>query len=1164
MGKNPTYDEMKQEIQNLRQIDQELAQTKMQLEDLLDASPAVVYRCQPGGDYPATFISKNIRRQLGYEPEEFTDDPKFWAEHIHPEDRHTVFDGLRHSFKKGQHSHEYRFMHKDGTYRWMRDELRLVYDADGRPLDIVGNWIDITERKLTEAAFHETESRYRLLVETHDAPIVVLDKEGVFLAVNPIGASNFGLEVTDVLGRSIRDLFPNKADVLFERHKGIIDSGEGDTFEDVFHFPDGERWYLSKVQPAKDRNGTIYGVMLISHDITDRKRIEEALREERNFSDTLLQSSPTFFVAVGATGETLMMNETMLNGLGYEKDEVLGSNYLETFVPDDDRELLFNVFNNLEDLNEVVQNESHVITKDGRELFLEWHTRPMQGGNRELDYVFSVGIDITERKQAQEELRESEERFRGVFEGSLDAILLSDPESGEVIDANPAAEELLLRPREEIIGLQRTKLHPTHLKSSVEQMLSRQALEEEMERPVEISVLGSDGRETSVEILAHIIQIDGVPVFYETLRDISERKRIEGVLEESEQRYRLVAESIYDIIWTSDMDLRFNYVSPSVERFIGHTPEELVGKTIIEHLTPSSSEAATEMFLNAFAAEDSRVSDSSKSRTMELQRLHKNGSVVWGELSFTFLRDTKGRLAGILGVTRDITERKEAERVLKASEEKYRRLVQDSIDAIVIVKGLHIRLVNQAALRMWGCQTEEEMVGRPFTDFVGPEYRKLMEERGEARKRGQDIPDRYEFKGVRKGGYEFQAELLVRNIMYEGEVARQGVIRDITESKRHEEELMKIERLESLGILAGGIAHDFNNIMTPILSNISMARMYGELDSEVDEMLTDAEKATLRAKNLTQQLLTFSKGGVPVKRLASVSKLLRESSKFALSGSNMRCQYSLPENLWAVEMDEGQIGQVVHNAVINADQASPAGGTIRIGAENVVIGDKDSLPLEGGKYVRISVADSGIGIPENHLSHIFDPFYTTKVKGSGLGLSTSFTIIRQHEGNIQVESEVGVGTTFDIYLPASEEPLEIQEKRREKEKAGQGRILLVDDEEAVRTSVGKLLKRLGYEVGFAEDGAEGTRVYEEAMKAKRPFDLVIMDLTMPGGLAGQQAVEKLKKIDPGIKVIVSSGYSEDPVLSNFQDFGFSDVLVKPYKADDLAEVIHRVLAEVKG
>jgi CheY-like chemotaxis protein len=359
--------------------------------------------------------------------------------------------------------------------------------------------------------------------------------------------------------------------------------------------------------------------------------------------------------------------------------------------------------------------------------------------------------------------------------------------------------------------------------------------------------------------------------------------------------------------------------------------------------------------------------------------------------------------------------------------------------------------------------------------------------------------------------------------------------------------------------LAGGIAHDFNNILTSILANISMVRMFGDLKEDISEMITDAETATVRARGLTQQLLAFSKGGAPVKKPTSVAALVKDTAEFSLSGSNVVCEFSIADDLWVVEVDEGQIGQVIHNVVVNADQAMPTGGTIKIGAENVTVGKKTPLPLKEGRYVRVSIADPGIGITEKYLSRIFDPFYTTKEKGSGLGLSTSFTIVNQHDGTITVDSEVGMGTTFHIFLPASEERLVVEKKERKKPKPGQGRILLVDDDESVRRSAGKILKRLGYQVKYAKDGAEGIRLYEKAMAEKQPFDIILMDLTIPGGMGGKEAIEKLLEIDPRAKAIVSSGYSDDRVLSNFEEYGFCGAVTKPYRIDDLAEVIDRAV-----
>jgi CheY-like chemotaxis protein len=286
--------------------------------------------------------------------------------------------------------------------------------------------------------------------------------------------------------------------------------------------------------------------------------------------------------------------------------------------------------------------------------------------------------------------------------------------------------------------------------------------------------------------------------------------------------------------------------------------------------------------------------------------------------------------------------------------------------------------------------------------------------------------------------------------------------------------------------------------------------------------------------------------------------------EFALSGSNVKCEglsNLVSKDLWQVEADEGQIGQVVHNLVINAIQAMPEGGLIKIGAKNVPPDEPKNIPLKRGKYVSISITDHGVGIPKRHLQRIFDPFFTTKQKGSGLGLTTSFTIVRNHEGHIGVDSEVGAGTTVTICLPASGQEPSSRERETAEPPGGRGRVLLIDDEEIIRKSAGEALRRLGYDVTVAEDGMVGTGLYEEALVRAEPFDLVLLDLTIPGGVGGEEAVQDLLRIDPGARVIASSGYSSDPVMANFGKYGFRDVIIKPYRIDDLGEVLHKVMKE---
>ncbi len=338
-----------------------------------------------------------------------------------------------------------------------------------------------------------------------------------------------------------------------------------------------------------------------------------------------------------------------------------------------------------------------------------------------------------------------------------------------------------------------------------------------------------------------------------------------------------------------------------------------------------------------------------------------------------------------------------------------------------------------------------------------------------------------------------------------------------------------------------------------------MAQMYGELEEDIEKMLADAEKASLRGKGLTQQLLTFAKGGEPIKRAVSIATLLKDTIDFALSGSNVRCEHDLPEDLWHVEADEGQIGQVIQNVILNADQAMPGGGVIQVRAENVTIPEHDPLPLEPGNHVKISIMDQGIGIPEEHLKKVFDPFFTTKQKGSGLGLSTSFSIVRRHNGALQVESRLGGGTKIHVYLPALPEGRAKRGATRDASYRGEERVLLIDDDETLRRSIGKALDRLGYHVEHACEGAEGIAAYQKARTSGRPIDVVVMDLTIPGGMGGKEAAQELLRIDPDAKLIVSSGYSTDPVMSNFRAHGFRAVISKPYRIEDLGETLRQVL-----
>lgn len=384
------------------------------------------------------------------------------------------------------------------------------------------------------------------------------------------------------------------------------------------------------------------------------------------------------------------------------------------------------------------------------------------------------------------------------------------------------------------------------------------------------------------------------------------------------------------------------------------------------------------------------------------------------------------------------------------------------------------------------------------------------------------------------------------------------VFRDITKQMITEQELLKVKKLESVGVLAGGIAHDFNNILSAILGNLNLSLLDPTLSDKTKRLLTDAEKASIRAKGLTQQLLTFAKGGEPVKETSSLSEVIIDSAKFILHGGNMVCDFAIPEDLWLADIDKSQISQVIQNIVLNASQASPEGGTISISCANVDSPGDEKAPLHpDSKYVKIQITDKGCGIPANIIERIFDPYFTTKPKGSGLGMTITHSIVTQHGGYITVKSRPNTDTTFYIYLPASNNMLPLPTRQPlPHPPINKIKILLMDDDEMVRNVLNEMLTMQGHEVVLTAEGKEAVAAYKNAVP---PFDLVIMDLTIPGGMGGKEAVQKILEIDRQAKVIVSSGYSNDPIMANYKEYGFSGAIIKPFQMRDLKELTNKVL-----
>lgn len=595
-------------------------------------------------------------------------------------------------------------------------------------------------------------------------------------------------------------------------------------------------------------------------------------------------------------------------------------------------------------------------------------------------------------------------------------------------------------------------------------------------------------------------------------------------LQESEANYRRLLETSVDAIVVAGRDNTVFFMNRAAEELFGARYEDMAGKPFF-------------ILLSGLGTKDVEIM--------------KDGGRAYAEART--VATTWGEEPALLAAFRETTERKRMEEELRESEQSFRALSENANDGIAIVTlqdNCRVIYANRRLAEMLG-YNHDELLRMYFSGIVDmtvcPEVKEALDS-------GQYWQMEIPLKT--SAGAHVPFEMAASKTLWHGQRAAILLVRGIAERKKREEELLKASKLDSLGTLAGGIAHDFNNLLTAIIGNLSVARLLSQNDARVAKPLIDADNAAHRAKDLTKQLLTFSKGGLPVKRATDLGAIIRESASFSVRGSNIKCELDIPVSLPAVEADEGQISQVIHNLVINADQAMPDGGIITISADMV----EGAAIGRQGAFLRIRVSDTGKGIEEANLAKVFDPYFTTKKEGSGLGLATVYSVVRNHDGFVEVASQSGEGTTFSIYLPVTgKAPEKRDDGRDEVFERGEGKILVMDDEEMVREAAATILEELGYEVEFAENGTEALAKYGQEMRAGRPFDAVIMDLTIPAGMGGKEAVRRLLEMDPDARVIVSSGYSNDDIMSDFTRFGFSAVIAKPYRISDLSRTVKGVV-----
>jgi len=628
-------------------------------------------------------------------------------------------------------------------------------------------------------------------------------------------------------------------------------------------------------------------------------------------------------------------------------------------------------------------------------------------------------------------------------------------------------------------------------------------------------------------------------------------------LMESEQRFRTIFDSVNEAIFLHDPETgEILDVNAAMTVMFGYTREEA------RRLSVGMISSGVHPYTQAEALARIHQVAGGEPQTFEWQGRKKDGTLFWGEVSIRKARIIDREF--VLVTTRDITERKQLEDALMNRELEFRTLAENAPDLIF--------RYDQHCRRVYVNKTVERKIGIPAGTLLGKlpweeplciasENAKVIQCIRTVLATGRPLEAEVELmSGNEQVYYHFHFGPIVGH-----ENQTTGVIaigRDITEHRRIQNELVKTQKLESVGLLAGGIAHDFNNLLTGILGNISFAKSFIDTAHRAFSLLERAEKASLQATELAKQLLVFAKGSKPVKKIIPLSPLIHDAVSLMLRGTTVRHMVAVPDTLHAVDADAGQLSQACNNILINAVQAMPNGGTLTVNACNLDLDEQNGLMLPPGAYVKISFTDQGVGISSEDLRRILDPFFTTKTTGTGLGLTTTYRIVKAHGGNIGIRSTVGKGSTFSFYLPSTGQVFhDCSFAATVCTPAGNAgaAFLVMDDEEVIRELAADILEHLGCQVSSCADGQEAVRLYREAAEGGRPFTAVLMDLTIPGGMGGKEAAQAILAIDPAAYLIVSSGYSSDPVMAEYRQYGFSAAIAKPYTIEEIDQVVKNAM-----
>lgn len=728
------------------------------------------------------------------------------------------------------------------------------------------------------------------------------------------------------------------------------------------------------------------------------------------------------------------------------------------------------------------------------------------------------------------------------IENINDAVIIACPQKGNLLYVNKTAMDILSLNHKDISEKKYFEIDAVASKTSWDKYLNN--LERTGTAIYESSIVRKDKRTIPVEVNVKYFKKGKRSCLIAVLRELTERNK-------AKELHQLIVHTTSDGFCLMDRAGHILEVNKALAEMASHNQDEMIGKAIYDLLDfrEDSPEKIQRILLIGSGSLDCHMGRGNR------EPLFVNA----------IIRPIPGDSERLFAFFRNLDERRRMEMALGAEKRRLAVTLRSIVDGVIATDTQgKVVLMNPAAENITGWSIKEAQ-GLP----VAAIFHLLSEKTGLRLKNpvdlvlssGRSIKIPRDAVLIANDGTRRLLAYSSSPIMNEHEELLGAVliVQDKSLERKTEREIQKVEKLTSLSLLAGGIAHDFNNFLAAILGNIGLAKLFGAGQEELLVALCQAEEAGLRAKDLAGQLLTFAKGGSPHKKFANIAEIIDQCARFTTAGSMVKCEVVCSPNLWRTKIDSNQISQVIQNLIINGMQAMPQGGTIKVCAQNFIIDKEDEMPLKPGNYVKIDVQDEGLGIWPDDLPYIFDPFFTTKDNGSGLGLTTSYSIIKKHDGLISADSVMGQGSTFTIFLPAKPGKLASIKKNALELKRGNAKVLIMDDNKMVRNNLGMLLKSLGYKTGFASDGEEALKIFTQAQKTGEPYEVVITDLTIPGGVGGKETMQQLLTIDPAVRGIVISGYSNDGIMRSFKELGYKGAIKKPYQIHEVSNTLYQVL-----